>query len=532
MKIIISGRAAAFDNRTQKKITRPALLKKLHGVTYDKSSCCGAFGRDLDEIGLIGGHLRLVYRTEGNQLRIVTEYHAPRALTPDELSALLRETTAQWSDGIGESYFWQDVGPGFKVDLAPLFEDHDLRTEQLDDGVAVPVPVPRLTPLMKAAEAGDLDRIRQLLAQGEDVNARGRNGDTALERAIVMGHVDAALLLIQQGAQVEADSLHYACMTRQSTPELLQALVGASADVNARDSRGATPLMWAANRERLDLARWLLEHGADPNVRDTHLHNEGQTALMYTHHLDIIELLLEHGADPNVREDRGLAAYEMACSHADFWIRTGVGNPEKHASWTAAAEALLAVLHERAAAGDAASLYTLADYHDRGLGVAEDLGEAFRAYERSAGNGYRLALVRLGLCYRDAAGTEADPARALDLFHRAAEAGVPLALGVLGECHAEGLGVPLDEAEAARWYRRGAEIDPSAGAEPNEVCEFRRGVAACRGELGACYEAGKGVPKDLREALKWYQAALELGFHAAGRAAQRVQKALFRRIRK
>jgi hypothetical protein len=537
MKVIISGRAAAFD-RENREITQPARLRALDGIVYEEMSCCDCLGGELGEIGLIGGLLRLAHRADGNQLRIVTEYQSPRALTPKELQGLVKETQAQWSDGIGESYFWQDVGSGVRVDLYPLFQGHELYVEQFDDGVAVPVP--KYSRLPKAAEAGDIERIRQLLAQGEDVNATDRTGTCALNRAVVMGHVDAALFLIEQGADVRArtsgkgdltgqTALHYACMNQKTTTELLEALVGKGADVNARDTWGWTPLMWAANRGRIDLVGWLLEHGADVNVRDTHRHNEGHTALMYTHHLDVIHLLLRHGADPNIRNDRGLASYEAALFQAGDGTRPGVTEAQRHQRWMAAADALLAVLKERAASGDAASQYTLAEYHDRGLGVPEDVNEAFRWYERSAGNGYRLAWMRLGLCHRDGHGTPADPAKALDCLHRAAQAGVPLAMGILGECSAEGQGVPQDAAEAARWYRRGAEVDPLAGVQPNELYEFRNGVAACRAELGACHEEGKGVAKDLAEALRWYQAALDLGLHAVATAIKRVQKKLKRR---
>jgi ankyrin repeat protein len=46
-------------------------------------------------------------------------------------------------------------------------------------------------------------------------------------------------------------------------------LLEAGADVNARDRGGHTSLHWACSYGRVNIARFLLEHGADPNVRET-----------------------------------------------------------------------------------------------------------------------------------------------------------------------------------------------------------------------------------------------------------------------
>jgi TPR repeat protein len=98
-------------------------------------------------------------------------------------------------------------------------------------------------------------------------------------------------------------------------------------------------------------------------------------------------------------------------------------------------------------------------------------------------------------------------------------------MGILGECYAEGKGVTKNLDEAVKWFRRGAEMDPAAHAQPNEIFAFRHGVGACRAELGACYDEGKGVARDTQEALKWYQAALDIGFHHVKAAIEKLQTA-------
>jgi len=71
------------------------------------------------------------------------------------------------------------------------------------------------------------------------VNARGELGDTPLHDAAAYGHVDVARLLVERGA-----------------------------DVNARSNDGWTPLHVAAYKGYLDVARLLVESGADVDARD------------------------------------------------------------------------------------------------------------------------------------------------------------------------------------------------------------------------------------------------------------------------
>jgi hypothetical protein len=254
MRIIIDGRAIALDSTTKQEITQPEELKKLDGVVYTEDSCCEYLTSELDEIGLTGGLLRLAYLAEKNQLRVITDYQSPRELKPKELKALVKETRAQWSDGIGESYYWQQVHPGVAVDLSPLVQEQDLHTEQIDDGIKPSRK--RFSPLLKAAEVGDLDKINKLLAKGEEINVRDKRGRPALQIAIWKQHFNAALFLIERGADVNAREiskqdlteqapLHVACRLAVTSLGLVQALLQKNADVNATDSRGWTPLMWA-----------------------------------------------------------------------------------------------------------------------------------------------------------------------------------------------------------------------------------------------------------------------------------------------
>ncbi len=67
-----------------------------------------------------------------------------------------------------------------------------------------------------------------------------------------------------------------------------------------------------------------------------------------------------------------------------------------------------------------------------------------------------------------------------------------------------------DLVEAFGWYQRAAEL----------------GEPSCQAQLGECYELGKGVEPDPRQALHWYRAAQAQGFDAVGEAIARVEKQL------
>ena len=88
------------------------------------------------------------------------------------------------------------------------------------------------TPLMHAAEQGDINAAKDLLDKGADINERGGFESTALRQAAEMGNIGVVKLLLDRGA-----------------------------DVNAKDAGGDTPLMVAALKGHTEVARLLLDRG-------------------------------------------------------------------------------------------------------------------------------------------------------------------------------------------------------------------------------------------------------------------------------
>ena len=93
--------------------------------------------------------------------------------------------------------------------------------------------------------------------------------------------------------------------SRNNQCESMAALVARGADVNASAFRG-TPLLWACYADKVEAAAWLLDHGADPDLRHDwggagHGVNAVALHLAAQHNcVRCVELLLDRGADATI----------------------------------------------------------------------------------------------------------------------------------------------------------------------------------------------------------------------------------------
>lgn len=149
-----------------------------------------------------------------------------------------------------------------------LLDEEDFR------GLTPPAPGNNAV-FSKAAEKGYKDIVQILIShRSVDFDGRNENGETALALASQNGHSDIVKMLLDYNADAEAESY------------------------------GATPLTWAARNNRLDVVKLLCEQGkADPNVGNLTSQTD-QPPLWHAvcaskGSIDMVKYLLESGADPN-----------------------------------------------------------------------------------------------------------------------------------------------------------------------------------------------------------------------------------------
>lgn len=163
--------------------------------------------------------------------------------------------------------------------------------------------------------------MRTLLEAGADPNTRDRqHGVPALYALTGVNNAPAiARILLDAGANpTDGESVFHAA--EKFHVESLELLLSYGADLNASGEWGNTPLYFLlrhweiATQPRVRQGiQWLLDHGADPNVRcarerETSLH----AAARRGQHPDVVRLLLEHGADPNAVRGDGRTPWSLA----------------------------------------------------------------------------------------------------------------------------------------------------------------------------------------------------------------------------
>jgi ankyrin repeat protein len=142
-----------------------------------------------------------------------------------------------------------------------------------DTGEAERLAAGRELDVFEASALGRAERLRELLDEDPSLaNAWAGDGFQPLGLASFFGHVDAARLLVERGAEVNSASrnpmkvmpLHSAAAAQDPVVryEIAKLLLEAGADPNARQQDEYTPLMAADQHGDQRLRELLVEHGA------------------------------------------------------------------------------------------------------------------------------------------------------------------------------------------------------------------------------------------------------------------------------
>jgi ankyrin repeat protein len=147
--------------------------------------------------------------------------------------------------------------------------------------------------------------------------------DHDLREAIENGNLQAAQSALRNGADVNAQERYIPYRTNlmiaaeEGNENLAKLLVEYGADVNGIDADGHTALMEAANGGHLNVVKFLIEHGANVNAAATLSvdYTGSNTALMHASekgHVNVVKLLIKHGADINAKNKNGDTALSFA----------------------------------------------------------------------------------------------------------------------------------------------------------------------------------------------------------------------------
>ncbi|XP_070228081.1 ankyrin-2 isoform X23 [Bos mutus] len=157
---------------------------------------------------------------------------------------------------------------------------------------------------LRAARAGNLDKVVEYLKGGIDINTCNQNGLNALHLAAKEGHVGLVQELLGRGSAVDSatkkgnTALHIASLAGQA--EVVKVLVKEGANINAQSQNGFTPLYMAAQENHIDVVKYLLENGANQSTATEDGFTPLAVALQQGHN-QAVAILLENDTKGKVR---------------------------------------------------------------------------------------------------------------------------------------------------------------------------------------------------------------------------------------
>jgi len=219
----------------------------------------------------------------------------------------------------------------------------------------------RVIEILKAARAGDVAAVKKLLERDPRlIRARDPMGNTAMIMAVNFGQIEVAELLLSSGVQPD---VHEAAAIGDVN-RIRNLLNGAPALLDSYSLEGFTPLALAAHFGHIEVARFLIDRGANVNGISQHpMRLSPIHAALFGGRTDMALLLIDHGADVDAR-------------------RGGAGMPR--AGWTA--------LHYCAQSGFVELAQTLVD-RGADTSLVDDEGRSPLEVATDAGNQKIVALL-------------------------------------------------------------------------------------------------------------------------------------------
>jgi hypothetical protein len=188
------------------------------------------------------------------------------------------------------------------------------------------------TPLMRAVEFDDINIVKMLVEKDADVNAKDRNGQTALHRVgFVHDRIEMIKVLLELGADIDATQNQKYTLLMMAAQRMdidaVKTLLERGANVNMKNIDGMTALHFVAvntcvKSYIIEVIELLLDFKAEINATD----NLGETPLMNSvrrsrNTIDAVGMLLEHGARGDIKNRYGWTAIDIAEHKLSVWYR-------------------------------------------------------------------------------------------------------------------------------------------------------------------------------------------------------------------
>ncbi len=137
--------------------------------------------------------------------------------------------------------------------------------------------------IVEVAKKGDLQTVKTILAQDPSkLNAADEDHYTPLHWACMRAHWDVARYLIESGA-----------------------------DLNVVGGDGGTQINWAVHHDNVEIVKLMIEKGAKLNIQNQWGMTELHTAI-WRGNIHVVEYLLDHGSDPSIKTNEGWTAMHYA----------------------------------------------------------------------------------------------------------------------------------------------------------------------------------------------------------------------------